>query len=453
MNTLEQPGIDLDFGFVSDDVDVSDVDQEDTDIETSSDNNEPVDTSEKPRAMVIAEFVMSHDHFGLDVTQSGITEWLVDTLKAIEESKCQFASDFDITKVNVKALDELVHKWRARYEELAIKTEALRREELLQAYMIAFEGRPVTEVFSALASNEAIAEAIQLKAAAYAQMISPENVKNKTDRNAITEKINQYTLTNAPAPYWFVLSELMTDDNLSEKTKTAIAKEFSLDPHTISGAALSAALSERDENDQLLYAGETKLALGGVAGDGIAAITNETGQTVIHIDHDGETIELTFDERDSPHDIGLVASILKIWQVIGDDTFFGTEINPHSAIMRGANRIDLYRMQRIIEAATGGHGRYSGEILTDDLVNDLVALNSFVNSGHNADELNIFAGDTHYAVNVERLAAISLYLRTQSDPQNFNLEAIQDHLALVCPVDESVNEEPADLDVGVEAAA
>ena len=166
MNTLEQPGIDLDFGLVSDDVDVSDANQEDTGIETSSDNNEPVDTSEKPRAMVIAEFVMSHDHFGLDVAQNGMTEWLVDTLKAIEESKRQFASEFDITKSDVKALNELVHKWRARYEELAIKTEALGREELLQAYMIAFEGRPVTEVFAALASNEAISESIQLKAAA-----------------------------------------------------------------------------------------------------------------------------------------------------------------------------------------------------------------------------------------------------------------------------------------------
>jgi len=439
--------------LASDDVDVSDVDQEDTDIEASADYTDPVDTTEKTRAMVISEFVMNQDHFGLDVTQNGLTEWLVDTLKAIEESKRQFAPDFDITKADVKALGELVHKWRARYEELAIKTEALRQEELLQAYMIAFEGRPVTEVFAALASNEAITESIQLKAAAYAQMISPEIVKSKTDRNVITEKINQYTLTNAPAPYWFVLSELMTEDNLSEKTKTAIAKEFSLDPQTISGAALSAAVSERDDNGQRRYAGETKLALGGVGGDGLEANKNETDQTVIHIDHDGDTIELNFDENDRLHDIGLITSLLKIWQAIGDDTFFGTEINPHSAIMRGANRIDLYRMQRIIEAAMGGQGTYSGEILTDDLVNDLAVLNSFVSSGHNADDLNIFAGDTQYAVNVERLAAISLYLRAQSDPQNINLEAMQDHLALVCPIDESENDEPVDLDIDIEAAA
>jgi len=399
--------------------------------------------------MVISEFVMSHDHFGLNITQNGMTEWLVDTLKVIEESKRQFTPDFDITKADVKALDELVHKWRARYEELAIKTEALQREELLQAYMIAFEGRPVTEVFAALASNEAIAETVQLKAAAYAQMISPEIVKSKTDRAAITDKINQYTLTNAPAPYWFVLSELMTDDSLSEKTKIAIAKEFSLDPQTISGAALSVALRERDEIDQLRYAGETTLALG----DGMEAIMNEADQTVIYTDHDGDTVELIFDETDSPHDIGLVTSLLKIWQGIGDDKFFGTQIIPHSAIMRGANQIDLYRMQRIIEAAMGGQGKYSGEILTDDLVNDLIQLNSFANNGHNADELNIFAGDTQYAVNVERLAAISLYLQAQSDPQNINLEAMQDHLALVCPIDESAYEEPADLDVGIEAAA
>ena len=323
----------------------------------------------------------------------------------------------------------MVQQWRANYEELAIKTENLRREELLQAYLIAYAGRPTSEIFEALSDKQEIPEAIQLKAAAYAQVLSPEVVKNKSDRAVIAELVNKYTLTNAPTPSWFVLSEIMQNDDLSQKTKTAIAKEFSLDLQIISGATLMHDLENVTDGDQENVSSEPKII---IVGDGLEVATNESGEQIIKVETGDGILELPIPPETDPLVLGLKLSLLKIWRTNPTETFFGEDISPTGTLIRGENGTDLYRSQQSFEAMLAGNGNYSGELLTDELVDDLNQLNVFIHSGHNADELGLYDGDTKYAVNVDRLTVLSQYLYGQSDMTKINIVNLQSHLSLIC---------------------
>ena len=390
--------------------------------------DEMADVEDIDRQTTMTNFVMEHDHFGLDTTQTNITAWLVEMLTTIEEAKQQFVPEFDITSVDPEVLRPMVQQWRTNYEELAIKTENLRREELLQAYMIAYAGRPTSEIFEALSNKQEIPEPIQLKAAAYAQVLSRDVVKNKSDRSVIAELVNQYTLTNAPAPGWFVLSEVMENDDLSEKTKTAIAKEFSLDPQTISGASLLHVLENVTDGDQENASSEPKII---IVGDGLEIATIVSGEHIIKIETDDGILELPIPPETNPLVLGLKLSLLKIWRANPTGTFFGEDISPTGSLIRGANSEDINRLRQIFEAMLGGIGQYSDEILADELVEDINQLNVFIHSGHNADELGLYDGDTDYAVNVDRLKVVSLYLHGQIDITGINIETLKDHLALI----------------------
>jgi len=386
------------------------------------------DHIEQSREALLMRFAFDHDHFGFDITQDGMRRWVVDTIAAIDAEKQQYMPGFDITTVSPETLTPLLQKLRAQYETATIEADAARRDDIYQAYMTAFAGRPVAEIFPALAANDQIPATIQLKTAAYAQTLSPDVVKSKADREVIVAKINQYSLVSAPAPYWFVLSEVLNDEALSEKTHKAIAKEFSLDPHSVNGAALISALNSVNDDDQLAYSSENKLNLG----DGLEAYANDEAQSVIAIDTTDGTFEIVLDPDENLTDLGLKLSLLKIWAASDGDLFVGEDIGPQGSFLRGANRNDLDRMQQIVEAMLGGASRYDGEILTEDLIQTIVNLNDFVTNGHHADELNIFAGDTNEAVNLERLAAVSLYLQNQADPTHVDIAVMQDHLALIC---------------------
>jgi len=430
MNSPETSHIDFSISLESaapkvpaNNVDTTDLDE----ILTSPD--EMADAEDVDRKTVITNFVIEHDHFGLDTTQANITEWLVEMLTTIEEAKQQFLPGFDITSVDPEVLRPMVQQWRANYEELAIKTENLRREELLQAYMIAYAGRSTSEIFEALSNKQEIPEPTQLKAAAYAQALSSDVVKNKSDRAVIAALINQYTLTNAPAPYWFVLSEIMQNDDLSEKTKTAIAKEFSLDPQIISGATLMRVLEDVTDDEQGNVPGEAKIV---IVGDGLEVATNESGEQIIKVETDDGILKLPIPPETDSLVLGLKLSLLKIWRANPTETFFGEDISPSGSLIRDANGEDINRVRKIFEAMLGGNDQYRGEILTDDLVESLTQLNVFVHNGHNADELGLYDGDTNYAVNLERLAAMSSYLRSQPKIDNVHIGVLTDHLALIC---------------------
>ncbi len=430
MNSPETSHIDFSISLESaapkipaNNVDTTDLDE----ILTSPD--EMADAEDVDRKTVVTNFVMEHDHFGLDKTQANITAWLVEMLTTIEDAKQQFVPEFDITSVDPEILRPMVQQWRASYEELAIKTENLRREELLQAYMIAYAGQPTSEIFTALGNKQEIPETIQLKAAAYAQVLSPEVVKNKSDRAVIAELVNQYTLTNAPAPYWFVLSEIMQSDDLSEKTRAAIAKEFSLDPQTISGPSLLYVLENVTDGDQENVSSEPKIV---IVGDGLEVATNESEEQIIKVETDDGILKLPIPPETDPLVLGLKLSLLKIWRANPTETFFGEDISPTGSLIRGANGEDIKRLHHIFEAILGGGSEYSGEILTDDLVDKLIRLNAFVHNGHNADELELYAGDTNYAVDINRLAAVSMYLSSKSDMTKINIVNLQNHLSLIC---------------------
>ena len=413
-------------------LDTTDLDE----ILTSPD--EMADAEDIDRKTAITNFVMEHDHFDLDTRQANITLWLLEMLATIEDAKRQFVPEFDITSVDPELLRPMVQQWRANYEELAIKTENLRREELLQAYMTAYAGQATSEIFVALSNKQELPETIQLKAAAYAQMFSPVVIKSISDRTRIVRKIDQYTVTNAPTPYWFVLSEIMTDESLSEKTKTAIAKEFSLDPDTISGASLMKALTEMDAEDQENVTRENKPV---PLGDGLEAFLNLDGSLAVVIENEGEEITINFALDDSPKEIGMTLSLLKLWKNNGQDELFGVEISPHSGLMKGVNRVELYRLQRLFEACIGGNKGYSGEILTDDLIQEISNISTFIAHGHNADELELFVGDTNYAVKIKRLAAVSLYIRERTDQENIDINILRTHLALIFPESEKETKE------------
>jgi len=326
------------------------------------------DHIEQSREALLMRFAFDHDHFGFDITQDGMRRWVVDTIAAIDAEKQQYMPGFDITTVSPETLTPLLQKLRAQYETATIEADAARRDDIYQAYMTAFAGRPVAEIFPALAANDQIPATIQLKTAAYAQTLSPDVVKSNK----------------------------------------AIAKEFSLDPHSVNGAALISALNSVNDDDQLAYSSENKLNLG----DGLEAYANDEAQSVIAIDTTDGTFEIVLDPDENLTDLGLKLSLLKIWAASDGDLFVG--------------------VQQIVEAMLGGASRYDGEILTEDLIQTIVNLNDFVTNGHHADELNIFAGDTNEAVNLERLAAVSLYLQNQADPTHVDIAVMQDHLALIC---------------------
>ena len=426
MKNSDQTGIDI--SFLVEGVAGSDAPQgeavEDTDTPTPEfSENSP----EQSRATIIASFALDHDYFGLDATQEDIPRWIVETLMTLENDKQHYVPDFDISAVSPSILAPLVQELRTQFEREAIQADIMRRDEIYQAYLTAFAGRPVSEIFTALAVNNKIPEAIQLKAAAYAQILSPDVVKNKADRDAIVAKINQYSLVSIPAPYWFVSSEILGDKDLSEKTHKAIAKEFSLDPHSINGAALMSALNSVNEEGQSLYASENKLALGDGIDSNLEAYTTENGQGMITFETADGSLDFPIDATESPRTLGLKLSLLKIWVATNGELFFGEDIGPQES---GVNSIELDRMQRIFEAILGGSCNYDGEILTEDLISDIVALSAFVSNLDHAAALNLIEVGSN-AVDTETLAMIALFIRNQVNTESIDMDALYTHLNLL----------------------
>jgi len=172
MKNSGKPGIDISYlvDNVVDDGVIADNVHEDAEAQTADAH---ADRIEQSRETVLTRFALDHDHFGFDVTQEGMRRWIVATIAAIEADKQQYVPGFDITTISPETLTPLLQKLRAQYEATAIEADTTRRDDIYQAYLTAFAGRPVAEIFPALAANDQITEAIQLKAAAYAQILSP----------------------------------------------------------------------------------------------------------------------------------------------------------------------------------------------------------------------------------------------------------------------------------------